>query len=97
MSFECIKAPCIDPSMHDKNTTTMPNHVLCKDGSFDITNGIVAPCVGKGGEDTTATVPATTVPVTPAEKEMTTGEKWALLIGLTVVAYGIIYWSQKSK
>jgi hypothetical protein len=34
--------------------------------------------------------------VTPAPAEMT-AEKWALLIGITIVAYGIIYWSQKSK
>lgn len=32
------------------NITSVSNKVLCNDGTYDITNGAVAPCINKGGQ-----------------------------------------------
>jgi hypothetical protein len=33
----------------------------------------------------------------PAPKTLTTGQKWMWLVGLTLAAWGLLYWSQKEK
>jgi hypothetical protein len=50
-------------------------------------------CMAKYGKDTTEKDEPQ--PETILGNGLTNGQKWAWVIGLTLAAYGLIYWSQK--
>ena len=65
--------------------------VTCNDGTKDVSNGAVQPCLANGG-----------VKAPPAEdkhiiKGLSTGERWAWFIGVTAVAYFLLYKSGALK
>jgi hypothetical protein len=88
--------------------------VICNDGTIDVDNGEVLPCVNHGGisgqtggvkaaptdaTNSDACVTGTTwnqstqkcESIAPSDKDLTSTQKWGLVVGLTLVAYFILY------
>jgi hypothetical protein len=76
--------------------------VICNDGTLDVSNGEVMPCLAHGGvSGQTGGVkaaptdaigePAPDEAPAPANKDLTSTQKWGLVVGLTLVAYFILY------
>jgi hypothetical protein len=54
--------------------------VTCNDGTKDVSNGEVAPCLNHGG-----------VKPNPVEKKMTDTQKWGIIIGGSALIYLILW------
>lgn len=82
---------CINKKMKDCPPTTSTNsgynspntEVTCSDGTKDVANGDILPCQGHGGVKTDAP------PVKPLLTQ--TQKKWLAVIGITALAYVILY------
>jgi len=60
--------------------------VICNDGTKDVSNGDVAPCLNHGG------VKPTPVNPNPVEKaKMTNTQKWGIIIGGSALIYLILW------
>jgi hypothetical protein len=75
--------------------------VICNDGTLDVSNGGVMPCLAHGGVSgpTAGIKGAPAEPITAAPEEVvittateyTTAQKWLAIIGITAVCYFILY------
>lgn len=73
---------CMSKKMQECPTDEF--EVICNDGTKDVSNGVVAPCLNHGGEKH-----GTGLLI--ANKDLTSTQKWGLVVGLTLVAYFILY------
>jgi len=75
--------------------------VICNDGTLDVDNREVLPCIGHGGVSgptagvkappASAEVTVAAEEVAPNDKDLTTTQKWLAIIGITAVLYFILY------
>jgi hypothetical protein len=64
----------------------MRNKVLCNNGTYDITNGAVAPCVNAGGVKDSANAPAKTQSIDSKIQKITGAYNQNLIIAVVLVA-----------
>ena len=82
---------CINKKMKECPSTTTTNsgynnpEVTCNDGTKDVANGDSLPCQEHGGVKADTTAPPSKPLLTQTQK------KWLAVIGITAIAYVILY------
>jgi hypothetical protein len=76
--------------------------VICNDGTTDVDNGFVAPCINHGGVKNPLAIDTTIAigedvgepspnPSSSNTQKFTTTQKWLAVIGITAVCYYILH------